>query len=108
MSVRDLRDWIGALEKAGELVRVRAQVDPHLEITEIADRAMKSGGPALLFTNVKGSALPLLIAQFGSERRMCMALGVNTPRYREWFAAHRADAGSAPELTDPLVVSRAV
>jgi 4-hydroxy-3-polyprenylbenzoate decarboxylase len=74
VSVRDLRDWIGALEKAGELVRVRAQVDPHLEITEIADRAMKSGGPALLFTNVKGSALPVLINQFGSERRMCMAL----------------------------------
>ena len=78
MSVRDLRDWIGTLEKAGELVRVRAEVDPHLEITEIADRAMKSGGPALLFTNVKGSGLPVLINQFGSERRMCMALGTDS------------------------------
>lgn len=72
----DLRDWIAALREEGELVEVAAEVDPHLEITEIADRAMKGGGPALLFTNVKGSSIPLLINQFGTERRLCMAFGV--------------------------------
>jgi 4-hydroxy-3-polyprenylbenzoate decarboxylase len=74
----DLRAWIGLLEREGELVRVQAAVDPHLEITEVADRIVKSGGPALLFENPKGSEHPLLINQFGTERRMCLALGVET------------------------------
>src|SRR6476659_5855738 len=69
----DLLGWIGQLEREGELVRVSAEVDPDLEITEINDRVVKSGGPALLFENVKGSRLPLLINQFGTERRMAMA-----------------------------------
>jgi 4-hydroxy-3-polyprenylbenzoate decarboxylase len=73
---RDLRDWIALLEREGELVRVSAEVDPHLEITEIVDRTVKSGGPALLFERPKGSEHPLLINQFGTERRMCLALGV--------------------------------
>jgi 4-hydroxy-3-polyprenylbenzoate decarboxylase len=77
MATKDLRDWIALLEREGELVRVDAEVDPHLEITEIVDRAVKSGGPALLFTNPKGSDHPLLINQFGTERRMCLALGVD-------------------------------
>ncbi len=68
-----LRDWIALLEREGELVRVDAEVDPDLEITEIVDRTVKAGGPALLFTNPKGSEHPLLINQFGSERRMSMA-----------------------------------
>src|ERR671931_375514 len=72
---RDLRDWIGLLEREGELVRVSAEVDPHLEVTEIVDRTVKSGGPALLFENPK-SDHALLINQFGTERRMCLALGV--------------------------------
>jgi 4-hydroxy-3-polyprenylbenzoate decarboxylase len=72
----DLRSWIRLLEGEGELVRVAAEVDPDLEITEIVDRTVKSGGPALLFSNPKGSAHPLLINQFGSERRMCLAFGV--------------------------------
>src|SRR6187399_635642 len=76
MALRDLRDWIALLEREGELVRVGVEVDPHLEITEIVDRTVKSGGPALLFENVKGSELPLLINQFGTERRMCLAFGV--------------------------------
>ena len=73
-----LRDYVVALRQAGELRDVAAEVDPHLEITEIADRSVKSpgGGPALLFTNVKGSLFPLLINAFGSHRRMAMALGV--------------------------------
>ena len=82
MSYTDLRDWIAALESAGELKRVRAEVDPILEITEITDRVSKRrtptpGGPALLFENVKGHpGHKVLINQFGSERRMAMALGV--------------------------------
>ena len=73
---RDLREWIALLERERELVRVTAEVDPDLEITEIVDRVVKSAGPALLFENVKGSRLPLLINQFGTERRMCLAFGV--------------------------------
>jgi len=72
---RDLRDWIALLEREGELVRVSAEVDPHLEITEIVDRTVKAGGPALLFERPRGSEHPLLINQFGTERRMCLAFG---------------------------------
>ncbi len=78
MAYDDLRDWIDALRKAGELHEVTAEVDPYLEIAEITDRVTKSGGPALLFTNVKGSSMPLLINQFGTERRTCMAFGVES------------------------------
>jgi 4-hydroxy-3-polyprenylbenzoate decarboxylase len=74
---KDLRDWIALLEREGELVRIAAEVDPHLEVTEIVDRTVKAGGPALLFERPKGSQHPLLINQFGTERRMCLALGVD-------------------------------
>ena len=77
-SPRDLREWIALLEREGELRRVSAEVDPDLEITEIVDRVVKAGGPALLFENPKGSQYPLLINQFGTERRMCLAFGVET------------------------------
>src|SRR5690242_8810221 len=76
MPAKDLRDWIALLEREGELVRVSAEVDPDLEITEIVDRTVKAGGPALLFEKPKGSEHPLLINQFGTERRMCLAFGV--------------------------------
>jgi 4-hydroxy-3-polyprenylbenzoate decarboxylase len=73
----DLRDWINALEKAGELRRIGEEVSPELEITEITDRVIKSGGPALLFENIKSHpGHKVFINQFGSERRMAMALGV--------------------------------
>src|SRR5438309_3482302 len=71
----DLRAWIALLEREGELVRVGAEVDPDLEITEIVDRTVKAGGPALLFERPKGSTHPLLVNQFGTERRMCLAFG---------------------------------
>jgi 4-hydroxy-3-polyprenylbenzoate decarboxylase len=86
LAFNDLRDWIAALDRAGELKRIRTEVDPILEITEIADRVSKGaakkysrpGGPALLFENVKGAnGVPVLINQFGSERRMQMALEVD-------------------------------
>src|SRR6266566_9670263 len=73
----NLREWIALLEREGELVRVSAEVDPHLEITEIVDRVVKAGGPALLFENPR-SEHALLINQFGTERRMCLALGVES------------------------------
>jgi 4-hydroxy-3-polyprenylbenzoate decarboxylase len=78
MAYDDLRDWIKTLEKHGELKRIREAVSPELEITEITDRVSKSGGPALLFENVKGyPGHKVFINQFGSERRMAMALGVD-------------------------------
>src|ERR1700745_369632 len=92
----DLRDWIRTLEKQGELRRIREEVSPDLEITEITDRVSKmeaggtvrsgensassivaAGGPALWFENVKGHpGHKVLINQFGSQRRMALALGV--------------------------------
>jgi 4-hydroxy-3-polyprenylbenzoate decarboxylase len=78
MAFNDLRDWLDHLRHEGELHEVTAQVDPNLEITEITDRVTKAGGPALLFRDVKGSSLPLLINQFGTERRTCMAFGVDS------------------------------
>ena len=71
-----LEDWIKALESAGELVRIKEYVNPHLEITEITDRISKVYGPALLFENT-GTEFPLLINSMGTEKRMAMALGAD-------------------------------
>ncbi|MCS7080639.1 MAG: menaquinone biosynthesis decarboxylase [Chloracidobacterium sp.] len=76
MPYEDLREFIQALEEAGELKRIKAPVSCHLEITEITDRVSKAGGPALLFENVEESSIPVLINALGSRRRMLMALGV--------------------------------
>lgn len=70
-----LQDFIRELEKSGELTRVKAEVDPHLEVTEIADRVVKRGGPALLFEKVRGSPFPLVTNLFGTRARMSRALG---------------------------------
>jgi len=91
LAYNDLREWMAALERAGELKRIKTEVDPVLEIAEITDRVSKGSfagagaratlkprGPALLFENPKGSPIPVLINQFGSERRMRMALGVDS------------------------------
>ena len=75
-TARDLREWIALLEREGELVRIAAEVDPKLEVTEIVERTVRAGGPALLFEHPTGSKHPLLINQFGTERRMCLAFGV--------------------------------
>ncbi len=74
MPFESLGAFVAALRAAGELHEVSAAVDPRLEIAEITDRVVKAGGPALLFTNVRGSAFPVLTNQFGSQRRMAMAL----------------------------------
>ena len=76
MAYKNLRHFIKVLEDAGELVRIKTYVNPHLEITEITDRVSKHSGPALLFENT-GYDFPLLINAMGTEKRMAMALGVN-------------------------------
>ena len=77
MAFKDIRSFMNLLEKRGELVKVTAEVDAELEITEITDRISKQYGPALLFENVKGSNYPVLINSMGSDDRMSWALGVN-------------------------------
>lgn len=71
----DLREFISELEKRGDLVRITAEVDPNLEMTEIADRTLRGGGPALLFENPKGSDIPVLANLFGAERRVALGMG---------------------------------
>jgi 4-hydroxy-3-polyprenylbenzoate decarboxylase len=78
VAYRDLRDFIRSLQKNDELKRVSAEVDPILEITEITDRSVKSGGPALLFERPKGSRIPAVTNLVGSERRMNLALEVDS------------------------------
>jgi 4-hydroxy-3-polyprenylbenzoate decarboxylase len=78
VAYRDLTDFVRTLEKKGELEKISAVVDPVLEITEISDRVVKAGGPALLFERAKGSKIPAVTNLLGSERRMCMALEVDT------------------------------
>ncbi|MBV9505709.1 MAG: menaquinone biosynthesis decarboxylase [Acidobacteriia bacterium] len=78
MAYRDLREFIRALEQNKELKRVSIEVDPILEITEFADRAVKRGGPALLFEKPKGSSIPVLINAFASMRKMQLALEVKS------------------------------
>jgi len=75
MSFRDLRDFIELLENEGELKRIQTEVDPYLEVTEISDRTLRAGGPALLFENLKGSSMPLLANLFGNTRRIALAMG---------------------------------
>lgn len=77
MHFDSLGEFVRALEHEGELKKVQLPVDPYLEITEFADRAVKSGGPALLFENPSRSSIPVLINAFASMRRMELALGVN-------------------------------
>src|SRR5215467_1921303 len=78
MAYEDLREFIRALEKNKELKRITVEVDPRLEITEFADRAVKQGGPALLFERPKGSTVPVLINAFASMRKMELALEVQS------------------------------
>src|SRR5277367_2671164 len=78
MAYSDLRDFIRTLDKQKELRRISFEVDPYLEITEFADRAVKNGGPALLFEKPKGSRIPVLINSFASARKMQIALEVES------------------------------
>ncbi len=93
MAYRDLREFIRALEQKNELKRITVEVDPILEITEFADRAVKQGGPALLFEKPKGYGIPVLINAFASMRKMEIALEVKS--VEEIAAAHRGVSGDA-------------
>ncbi|HEY3325583.1 MAG TPA: 4-hydroxy-3-polyprenylbenzoate decarboxylase [Novimethylophilus sp.] len=75
MKYRDLRDFIAQLENLGELKRVSVPVSPHLEMTEICDRVLKSGGPAILFENPAGHGMPVLGNLFGTPRRVALGMG---------------------------------
>jgi len=75
MKYQDLRDFIAQLEQRGELKRVKQEIDPYLEMTEIADRTLKAGGPALLFENVKGHSIPVLANLFGTPERVALGMG---------------------------------
>jgi 4-hydroxy-3-polyprenylbenzoate decarboxylase len=84
MIYRDLRDFIAQLEKMGELKRIAVEVDPKLEMTEIADRVLRAGGPALLFENPKGGTMPVLANLFGTVKRVALGMGEDDPsRLRE-------------------------
>ena len=84
MIYRDLRDFIAQLEKMGELKRITVEVDPKLEMTEIADRVLRAGGPALLFENPKGHGMPVLANLFGTVKRVALGMGEDDPaRLRE-------------------------
>ena len=75
MHYADLREFIEKLESMGELKRITVEVDPDLEVTEICDRTLRAGGPALLFENVKGSDYPLLGNLFGTPERVAYGMG---------------------------------
>jgi 4-hydroxy-3-polyprenylbenzoate decarboxylase len=75
MNYHDLRDFIAQLERLGELKRISVEVDPRLEMTEICDRVLRAGGPALLFENPKGQSMPVLANLFGTPRRVALGMG---------------------------------
>ena len=75
MKYHDLRDFIAQLERMGELKRIGVEVDPHLEMTEICDRVLRAGGPAILFEKPKGSTIPVLANLFGTPRRVALGMG---------------------------------
>ncbi len=75
MKYHDLRDFIAQLERMGELKRISVEVDTHLEMTEICDRVLRAGGPALLFEKPKGHSIPVLANLFGSARRVALGMG---------------------------------
>ncbi len=84
MIYRDLRDFVAQLEQRGELRRISVEVDPHLEMTEIADRVLRAGGPALLFENPRGHSIPVLANLFGTVSRVALGMGEEDPaRLRE-------------------------
>jgi 4-hydroxy-3-polyprenylbenzoate decarboxylase len=75
MKYRDLRDFIAQLQNKGELKRIKTEIDPYLEMTEICDRVLKAGGPAILFEKPKGHTIPVLGNLFGTPRRVAMGMG---------------------------------
>ncbi|MCL6610936.1 MAG: menaquinone biosynthesis decarboxylase [Peptococcaceae bacterium] len=95
MAFQDLRDFMAALEKRGQLKRIGAEVDANLEITEITDRVCKNGGPALFFENVRGYKMPVITNAFGSLERVKIALGADS---LDDIGRELADILQPPEL----------
>jgi 4-hydroxy-3-polyprenylbenzoate decarboxylase len=79
MQYQDLRDFITQLERMGELKRIGVEVDPRLEMTEIADRVLRAGGPALLFEKPHGHDMPVLANLFGTVKRVALGMGTEDP-----------------------------
>nr|VFJ56938.1 MAG: 4-hydroxy-3-polyprenylbenzoate decarboxylase [Candidatus Kentron sp. DK] len=77
MQYHDLREFIAQLEKLGELKRIKGEVDPYLEMTEVCDRTLRGAGPALLFENPKGHDIPVLANLFGTPRRVALGMGAD-------------------------------
>ena len=75
MPCKDLREFIALLERKGLLVRIKTEINPHLEMTEVADRTLKAKGPALLFENPTGYEIPVLANLFGTPERVALAMG---------------------------------
>jgi len=82
VAYRDLRDFIAQLESRGELTRIQVPVDPRLEMTELSDRVLKAGGPALLFERPNGGTMPVLTNLFGTPQRVARAMGVDEDDWR--------------------------
>ena len=95
MKYDDLRDFIAQLEKLGELKRVAVEVDPVLEMTEICDRVLRQGGPAILFEKVRGHSMPVLGNLFGTPRRVALGMG------QESLAALREVGRTLAYLKEP-------
>ena len=111
MAYTDLADLVRSLERSGELVRVSAPVDPHLEVAGIVQRVVRDRGPALLFENPTRGRMPLLMNLFGTTSRMCQALGVSDldevgdriagllkPELPQGFGGFREALGKAAQL----------
>jgi 4-hydroxy-3-polyprenylbenzoate decarboxylase len=98
MKYRDLRDFLAGLEARGELKRIAATVDPRLEMTEICDRVLKAGGPALLFEKPTGHSMPVLGNLFGTVKRVALGMGVEAA---DPAAALRELGGMLATLREP-------
>ena len=96
MKYTDLRDFIAQLEARGELKRIAVEVDPRLEMTEICDRVLQAGGPALLFEKPKGHAMPVLANLFGTPRRVALGMGED-----DVARAARGRASCSPSSRSP-------
>jgi len=101
MKYRDLRDFIAQLEACGELKRISVEVDPKLEMTEIADRVLRAGGPALLFEKPKGSSIPVLANLFGTPRRVALGMGELGGNPGDWKTALREVGKLLAYLKEP-------
>ena len=97
MNYHDLRDFIARLETMGELKRIATSVSPRLEMTEIADRVLRAGGPALLFERPAGGAMPVLANLFGTPRRVALGMGQDG----DWKAQLREVGRTLAALKEP-------